>query len=153
MTRAPFLRHVQLGVGDAANRDDGNHAPVRVEALGSAPVVMVSGGKFHTAALTDDGRVWAWGDAKLGALGVAGCSEDQRTPLHVQSPQLSCEWAVAVACGNAHVRPLLPAKAATTRARAKSAPTRAHVHAQAVRDPTPLCSSLPLTLGALPLTV
>jgi hypothetical protein len=126
-TRAPCLRRVQLGVGDTVSLEDGSFAPVRVEAhtLGSAPVVMVSAGKFHTAALTDDGRVWAWGQGKLGALGVSDCSEDQRTPRHVHSHQLSCECVVAVACGNAHVRPSLPAKAAATRARAKRAPTRA----------------------------
>ena len=89
---------MQLGVG----RSDHRPVPVRVNSFGSAPVLAVAAGKWHTAALTDDGRVWTWGRA----LGVLDCRQDHSTPQRVNSPHLSCERTIAVVCGSAHTAAL-----------------------------------------------
>ena len=78
--------------GNGALRD--NNTPVRVlkgeyegaRYLGdntANPVTMVSAGGAHMLALTKDGRVWAWGTNKSGALGV-GEKSTKKTSLPVK---------------------------------------------------------------------
>ncbi|KAK1861699.1 hypothetical protein I4F81_004280 [Pyropia yezoensis] len=53
----------QLGVGD---RTDG---PSAAAVALPAPAVAAGAGRYHSVALTDDGRVWSWGGGKNGRLG------------------------------------------------------------------------------------
>lgn len=66
--------------------------PVRISGFGGCRLVQVSCGSNHSLALTEAGRVWAWGGAIFGRLGPADVSsmpldEDgdpyQPTPMHV----------------------------------------------------------------------
>ncbi|CAE7748397.1 UVR8 [Symbiodinium microadriaticum] len=64
----------QLGVGDTTDR----HAPVKVSVNGQK-IVAVAAGSFHTAAITDSGELWTWGNNDAGKLG-AGDSRDRHLP-------------------------------------------------------------------------
>ena len=54
----------QLGDGSTTNRP----APVAASAVLSH-VVQLSAGWKHSVALTDDGKVWTWGDNAFGEIG------------------------------------------------------------------------------------
>jgi len=58
--------------------------PGKVE-LGGARVVMLSAGDSHTAALTEDGEVWAWGTFRdsSGAIGLVAPMQIERAPVRV----------------------------------------------------------------------
>jgi len=57
----------QLGVGS----QEVNLAPIRVDhGLSGALITAVAASKFHSAAVTGDGRAWAWGWARGGRLGI-----------------------------------------------------------------------------------
>jgi alpha-tubulin suppressor-like RCC1 family protein len=54
--------------------------PVRLDALGTLPLVQVAAAKFHSAALTADGRLFTWGWGRGGRLGeyaLRGCQPSQ----------------------------------------------------------------------------
>jgi len=55
----------QLGVGDLEQRLE----PTRVEGFDGDAVVLVSCGRFHTAAITEAGRLFTWGRGDHGRLG------------------------------------------------------------------------------------
>ncbi|CAE7828881.1 UVR8, partial [Symbiodinium necroappetens] len=55
----------QLGVGDTTN----HHAPVKVSVNGQQ-IVAVAAGYFHTAAITDSGKLWTWDNNDAGQLGI-----------------------------------------------------------------------------------
>ena len=57
--------HGQLGHGDKVNK----HAPCRVEALQDECVLQVTCGWSHTVALSEDARVYTWGNGDHGKLG------------------------------------------------------------------------------------
>jgi hypothetical protein len=46
------------------------HAPIRVHGLEGLHVARVACGWRHSAAVTDNGRVFSWGWSKYGQLGV-----------------------------------------------------------------------------------
>lgn len=46
------------------------HAPIKVHGLDSVHVAKVACGWRHSAAVTDNGRVFSWGWSKYGQLGV-----------------------------------------------------------------------------------
>ena len=59
--------------------------PERVEGLDGIRFVKVSCGHVHTLALTEDGRVFAWGNNKTGCVGVEDrgtCKPQEVTALH-----------------------------------------------------------------------
>ena len=55
----------QLGTGSTGVQA----LPARVEALSAVPVRQISAAKFHSAALTVDGRLYTWGFGRGGRLG------------------------------------------------------------------------------------
>lgn len=68
----------------------------------ATPVRQVVAGGLHTAAVTDSGEVWCWGDGRKGQLGIA--RDDftfQFTPTLVES-LAGVATVVQVACGQHH---------------------------------------------------
>jgi len=72
---------------------------VHVSALAGERVVAVACGQRSTMALTDDGRVFAWGVNRGGMLGV-GVGAGETVPLPL--PVLGIDRAVQISCGPAH---------------------------------------------------
>jgi len=97
----------RLGHGDTAMR----LTPTLVAAIGQrfgtgplrARVMAVSGGGFHTAAITEDGDLWTWGQGRDGALGH-GDRESKLLPTKVASPLVCGDtaWAANVHCASSH---------------------------------------------------
>lgn len=57
----------QLGTGQQGTPDDGVLSPVK--AVGVTGAVRVTGGDFHSLAVTQNGRLWAWGYNTEGQVG------------------------------------------------------------------------------------
>ena len=70
----------RLGLNDRADRHVFER--VRVEAFGSARVVAAAAGRYHSAAVTEDGALWTWGLGYEGQLGL-GDLEDRLVPARV----------------------------------------------------------------------
>jgi alpha-tubulin suppressor-like RCC1 family protein len=81
----------QLGNGTV----NGSLVPVQINGLSS--VVAISGGKYHSLALTSDGTVWAWGDNEFGQLGN-GTTQNSTTPVKV----INLSGVTGIAAGQYH---------------------------------------------------
>ncbi|MEW6489706.1 MAG: hypothetical protein AB1578_17575 [Thermodesulfobacteriota bacterium] len=89
----------QLGDGTQSSRA----TPQQVGgALTGIRIVSVAGGDYHTLAVGEDGRVWAWGGNEAGQIGTND-GLDHLVP--VQVPDIST--ATAVSAGEAHSAALL----------------------------------------------
>ena len=84
----------QLGDGTTTNRT----LPVRITGIDGRIIALSSGISYHMLALTDDGKIWAWGNNAGGELGD-GTTEDRTSPVQVV-PEL--DNVVAVAAGGWH---------------------------------------------------
>jgi len=72
-------------------------------AMYNAPVVMVSAGQLHSAAVTDDGAVWTWGTNSQGQLGQGTNTTHGLVPVRLGMTQhFAGSPAVMVACGAQH---------------------------------------------------
>ncbi|MCN9243592.1 Ig-like domain repeat protein [Streptomyces sp. RY43-2] len=71
----------QLGDGATTNRS----TPVEVLLPAGVQVTAISGGQYHSLALTSDGRVFAWGYNAYGQLGD-GTTTNRSTPVEVHLP-------------------------------------------------------------------
>ncbi|MEV5574063.1 Ig-like domain repeat protein [Spirillospora sp. NPDC052269] len=71
----------QLGDGTTTPRD----TPAYVELPDGVTVSQVSGGEYHSLAVTSDGRVLAWGRNYYGTLGD-GTTTQRLTPVYVHLP-------------------------------------------------------------------
>jgi len=80
-------------VGETTKR----HAPVKVSVNHQKVVAMAAGGE-HTAAITDSGELWTWGENGHGQLGV-GDTTNRHGPVKVS---VSHQKVVAVAAGYWH---------------------------------------------------
>ncbi|CAK4250697.1 unnamed protein product [Aphanomyces euteiches] len=98
----------QLGLGrewlQSDMDTDGQTAtlsPTRIDSaeFNDEKVVQVSAGAFHTAAITESGRVFTWGKEDYGMLGV-GHTADIHTPRKV--PLFDNEPASRISCGGWH---------------------------------------------------
>jgi len=85
----------QLGHGNAQHQ----LVPKKVKAFTGQRVVAVSGGGYHSLALTADGDVWSWGQGSSGKLGH-GDHESQLLPKKVGA--LAGQCIVAVSAGDLH---------------------------------------------------
>ena len=85
----------KLGHGDEINC----LIPKKVQALESMKVIQVEAGCEHTAALTQDGKMYTWGHGDSGRLGV-GSTASSSKPLHVQSLQWENLSAISIAVGD-----------------------------------------------------
>ncbi|ETV86578.1 hypothetical protein, variant [Aphanomyces astaci] len=98
----------ELGAGHATNTNE-NPQPRPVEALAQAMVVAVGVGNSHTVAVTNAGKVYSWGAAWGGQLGLGvtkreGVFAERKLQMCFPSPTL-LEIPVRVAhvsCGAAH---------------------------------------------------
>lgn len=89
----------RLGHGDQADM----LVPKRLDRLSDERIVQVVCGELHTAALTDDGRVFTWGLGKDGRLGL-GTTESRHVPAEVRfGPGVVVKQ---VACGGLHTAAL-----------------------------------------------
>ena len=91
------------GTGESNKLGTGNtrdiEVPTAVEALADVPIVHVNCGRYHTAALSADGDVYAWGLESSGQLGVPNRPKAP-TPTKVEA---LCGIGVrALSCGLYH---------------------------------------------------
>eukprot|EP00883_Tetradesmus_obliquus_P007882 jgi/Sobl393_1/18538/SZX64696.1 len=70
--------------------------PTRVSALEGVRVHQVSCGPFHAAAISNDGRLFTWGDGLFGKLGH-GDHESCSSPRQIAA--LAEHWTISVSCG------------------------------------------------------
>ncbi len=97
-----------LGHGDGKSYD----TPKKVAALADKGVKMVVCGGLHTIALTNDGRVFAWGRAEGGQLGLGERDLEElmrsqgdcyvSVPRWIDTGPLKTKHMDSVACGEAH---------------------------------------------------
>jgi len=104
-----------LGVGDTSSfpvHDDGDpYAPTPriLESLREEAITMVACDEVHSLAVSTSGKVYAWGCASYGRLGLGSISEmvaDVNGDFYQPTPQfvdgLKLEHISLVACGRAH---------------------------------------------------
>lgn len=53
-------------------------------------VTQIAAGSFYSLAITDDGNMYSWGEARMGQLGT-GKHQDVRTPAQIQFPYDNCK--------------------------------------------------------------
>ncbi|KAM4080921.1 hypothetical protein ACJW30_11G054600 [Castanea mollissima] len=75
-----YGRHGQLGHSSILNQK----IPVLIEALSDEHVVYIACGGSSSAAVTDKGKLYMWGNAKDSQLGVPGLPEVQPSPVEVK---------------------------------------------------------------------
>jgi alpha-tubulin suppressor-like RCC1 family protein len=90
----------QLGNNSTAYRTV--PVPVQFPSGNSSPVVSVSGGWLHSAALKADGTLWAWGANDFGQLGN-GSTTDSHVPVQVLFPSGNSSIVTNVSCGGSYV--------------------------------------------------
>ncbi|NXE71395.1 RCC2 protein, partial [Calcarius ornatus] len=73
----------QLGHGDTKRVE----APRPIEALSSEAIVAAACGRNHTLALTESGSVFAFGENKLGQLGLGNQTDAVPSPTQVRTPK------------------------------------------------------------------
>lgn len=67
------------------------------------PVLVVACGGFHTAVLTDDGRVYSWGDGRYGQLGNLARKHNMHSTPHLVDWLVSFKVTItSLACGQYH---------------------------------------------------
>ena len=65
------------GITQDAQEDAG--VPTLVKSLEGEPIVSISAGQYHSAAVSEDGLVFAWGKGEFGRLGSGG-NDDALSP-------------------------------------------------------------------------
>ncbi|XP_042494541.1 ultraviolet-B receptor UVR8-like isoform X2 [Macadamia integrifolia] len=85
----------QLGLGHSED----SLFPQKVEAFQGIFVKMIAAGAEHTAAVTEDGKLYGWGWGRYGNLGL-GDRNDRLIPHHVSA--VNGQNMVLVACGWRH---------------------------------------------------
>ena len=91
----------QLATGGLANE----LLPRRIGLLGGFRVVAAAAGHSHTAAVTEDGALWTWGDSEHGQLGhgeVLAPTQLCLAPARVETLKLAGASVRAIACGRHH---------------------------------------------------
>ena len=90
-------RYDQLGLDDDRDR----HIPTLLDRCSDdkAEWTQIVGG-LHTAALTKDGKVFAWGNNRQGDLGHGDRKKNSNIPTKVES--LDGLFIVKIACGEYH---------------------------------------------------
>ncbi|KAK9811056.1 hypothetical protein WJX73_009758 [Symbiochloris irregularis] len=92
----------RLGIGD--RHGESKLKATRVQGrLAGQRVVQATCGGSHTAVLTEHGRIYTWGRASFGRLGVGNTSRDAVSPVEILLPGGQDRWRViAVAAGGRH---------------------------------------------------
>jgi len=89
----------QLGHGGRGEAHAPHLLPRAV--FGGSLIVQAACGNTHTAAITEEGSLWTWGDGGYGKLGH-GDEGDCLEPTLLLSQNLGSERVVSVACGSWH---------------------------------------------------
>jgi len=94
-----YNAYAQLGDGTTINR----YKPVQIDLapLSGSKVVTVSAGGYHTMALDDQNRLWAWGQNTYGQLGD-GSTTRRSEPAQVDLAPLNGSKVVAISTGVQH---------------------------------------------------
>ena len=118
--RKGFLEHQQAGVvyswGNGANYQLGTGAtglqagPVRLDALRKELVVQIAAAKFHSAAVTKDGRLFTWGFGRGGRLGECYDGSQASLCLHCHHPLTRSSWSRSLHDCVKHMRTCLQGK-------------------------------------------
>ena len=95
--------YCKLGLSDKNDRE----TPTLVEALAEVPVVLAACGKYHSAALSASGDVYAWGLESNGQLGLGSYKTKAHTPQKVEA--LSGVGVTDISCGMYHTLALTEA--------------------------------------------
>uniref|UniRef100_A0A5B7CA60 Putative E3 ubiquitin-protein ligase HERC2 n=1 Tax=Davidia involucrata TaxID=16924 RepID=A0A5B7CA60_DAVIN len=94
--------HGQLGHSSIQNQK----IPVIIEALADERVIYIACGGSSSAAITDEGKLYMWGNAKDSQLGVPGLPEVQPFPVEVkflmEDDGLGTHKVLSVAVGASH---------------------------------------------------
>jgi alpha-tubulin suppressor-like RCC1 family protein len=88
-----------LGIGEPCEYGFSRNRPVQVTALDSETITDISSKGLHCLALTDDGRVYAWGSNEGGRLG-AGSGLGDRINLPVPVSTLDGTRITKISAGN-----------------------------------------------------
>lgn len=69
------------------------------------PVVQISCGDSHSAALTETGQVWVWGTFRdsSGPIGLVAWSQLEKTPVKVELPNQERDQVIKIASGSDHL--------------------------------------------------
>ena len=89
----------QLGDGSTTSRN--RPARVNLAPLNGSTVMAIAVGQYHSLALDDQGRLWAWGTNSYGQLGD-GSTTGKSNPVLVNLSPLNGSTVVAVAAGENH---------------------------------------------------
>ncbi|CAG7883366.1 hypothetical protein BRARA_C04205 [Brassica rapa] len=94
--------HGQLGNASLRNQQ----VPTEIEALADKKIVFIACGGSSSAAITDGGELWMWGNAKDFQLGVPGLPEIQTSPVQVnfltEEDELGPHKVISVSIGASH---------------------------------------------------
>ncbi|KAL6978068.1 RCC1 domain-containing protein rug3, mitochondrial [Sarracenia purpurea var. burkii] len=92
----------QLGHSSTQNQK----IPVPVEGLADERVIHIACGGSSSAAITDEGKLYMWGNAKDSQLGIPGLPEVQSDPIEVkflmEDDGLGLHHVLCVALGASH---------------------------------------------------
>jgi hypothetical protein len=92
----------QLGHGWQAGRQLPDETrPRYVDALQHTRIICISAGELHSAAVSDDGNLYTWGDSFCGQCGH-GDKRPQLLPTKVSHKNIKHENCMVVSCGNRH---------------------------------------------------
>jgi hypothetical protein len=75
--------------------------PRFIDALLNQRIVCISAGELHSAAISDDGNLYTWGDSFCGQCGH-GDKRPQLLPTKVSHKNIKHESCMVVSCGNRH---------------------------------------------------
>ncbi|KAK9285641.1 hypothetical protein L1049_024839 [Liquidambar formosana] len=94
--------HGQLGHSSIQNQK----IPVVIEALADERVIYIACGGSSSAAVTEEGKLYVWGNSKDSQLGVPGLPEVQQFPIEVkflmEDEELGPHNVLSVAVGASH---------------------------------------------------
>ena len=98
----------QLGLGDVNNRT----SPSLLKSIRTQYVKYICAGKYHTAVLTKEGRVFTFGLNSYGQLGHGRPAKDDKQPNYFVAPQQIFELmgtvVTQIACGSLHTLTFVP---------------------------------------------
>jgi alpha-tubulin suppressor-like RCC1 family protein len=86
-------------LGGGSRGGDVTEEPVALSELDQENIVDVACGDSHTCALTDDGRIYAWGSGDFGNLGRGFNEEASRKPILVNELEFGTFHTTKIACG------------------------------------------------------
>ncbi|CAN8252045.1 unnamed protein product [Cochlearia groenlandica] len=94
--------HGQLGNSSLRNQK----IPTEIEALADKKIVFIACGGSSSAAITDGGELWMWGNSKDFQLGVPGLPEIQTCPVKVnfltEEDEVETHNVISVSIGASH---------------------------------------------------